>query len=527
MARPKGRVSSLATVAAPVGGLDDANPFAAMDPRYTIDMYNLFPQTTSLRVRYGYRQWATGFTSVVDTLMEYASDDGTAEFFAACDDGLYDITASGAIGAAVHPLTEGRLNYTMFSTAAAQYLVAVNGQDPSFLYNGTAFIDMIFDATPTNPGEIGGVDPDLFVNVCQHQRRLWFVEEDSMTAWYLPVDAVGGTAIPFYLGSIFRKGGFLQNICTWSRDAGDGVDDILIFQSSEGEVAGYAGTDPASASTWGLEGVYFIGAPLGNRTNSDVGGDLALLTVYGVLPVSRIVGTIDYTPTNEDALSKRITRTLNQLALTTTYNPNWEMYTIPSLQYLVIVIPDGVAGPGVQYVMNMVNGAWGVFRLPLRTLGVFEQSMYFADEDTTVWSYATAFVDGVLYDGTGGDAIESGFMQAYTDFGNPSANKHFKLVRPIFAASVRPAYTLAANPDYGPQRLIDLQTPGPITTQLINVWDTALWDAATWSLGMTSFFEWVGVGGTGYASALLVKMNTSSDTEYMACNWAYEPGNAL
>ena len=71
-----------------------------------------------------------------------------------------------------------------------------------------------------------------------------------------------------------------------SLDSGSGLDDVCIFVSDQGEIAVYQGTDPASASTWSLVGVYEIGKPLNKHASFGAGGDLAILTEDGIIPVS-------------------------------------------------------------------------------------------------------------------------------------------------------------------------------------------------------------------------------------------------
>ena len=79
---------------------------------------------------------------------------------------------------------------------------------------------------------------------------MWVIENDTLSAWYLPVDSVGGAATEYDLSGIFRLGGYLLAGGTWTMDAGEGVDDYWIAVTSEGEVVVYQGTDPSSANTW-------------------------------------------------------------------------------------------------------------------------------------------------------------------------------------------------------------------------------------------------------------------------------------
>src|SRR6056297_1437704 len=121
------------------------------------------------------------------------------------------------------------------------------------------------------------------------KERLFFVEKGTTSAWYLPVESIGGAATEIDLGSVFSKGGNLLFGARWSLDSGAGLDDVCLFVSDRGEVAVYEGTDPSSADTWRLAGVYEIGDPVNKHGFFKAGGDLAILTKDGIIPVSAAV----------------------------------------------------------------------------------------------------------------------------------------------------------------------------------------------------------------------------------------------
>ena len=84
------------------------------------------------------------------------------------------------------------------------------------------------------------------------------------------------------LGPLFKRGGYLQSLATWTVDDGDGSNDLLVAFGSEGDVAVYGGTDVDTADAWTLQGVYYAGAPIaGHRFHCKVNGDLKFLTDEG------------------------------------------------------------------------------------------------------------------------------------------------------------------------------------------------------------------------------------------------------
>ena len=71
-----------------------------------------------------------------------------------------------------------------------------------------------------------------------------------MSLWYLPLNSISGAASEFPIGNFLQKGGKIVAIIPWTIDSGHGSDDLFCILSSEGEIAVYSGTDPASLTTW-------------------------------------------------------------------------------------------------------------------------------------------------------------------------------------------------------------------------------------------------------------------------------------
>jgi len=522
------RVSQIRSLMAPLGGINDIDPLANMGEEFCIQLLNWVPGNAALQARQGYREWVTGLTLPVKTLMQYNKMDGEFSLFAATDVGIYDVTVSGSVPILSKAVTQGYFKYINFGNVANQYLVAVNGTtDPSLLYDGTSWIEMTQSPTPTAPGEIKGVDPNSFSHVMSFQRRLWFVQDSSMTAWYLPIDATAGEAKPFYLTSVFKRGGKLLYIVDWTVDAGDGLDNKLIFVSSTGEIAIYAGTDPDNASTWSLQAVFFMGRPMGERSFTEFGGDVFINTSYGIVPLSKaLVGEIAESP-NQQAISKRINRTLNRIILSKKYQLNWELYNFPMLQAIILIIPPNGQEPALQYVMNSLTGAWTLLDIPLTTGIVARDTFYFGTVDGRVCQYGNGnYLDNVKLDGTGGDAVICSLFSAYSYMGDPSSLKHWKLIRPIFQSDQPPSYLVHLNTDFDIAALAGNPAP-PSDEQTNPLWDIAIWDQSFWSSSYTVFRPWVGVSALGFCCALLMKAATNDETTLVAIEYVYETGGAI
>src|SRR5262249_8905031 len=148
-----------------------------------------------------------------------------------------------------------------------------NGQDTEQIYNGTTWSNL----------SVTGPAAGSIVNVATHKGRLWFVVNNSTTAYYLATNAISGAATGFELGPFFTMGGFIQAIGTWTIDTKQTVDEYIAFISSRGEIVVYEGTDPSSASTWSLVGIYKIGAPIGRRCFLKIAGNLFIICVDGLI----------------------------------------------------------------------------------------------------------------------------------------------------------------------------------------------------------------------------------------------------
>lgn len=522
------RVSQCVTLPAPTGGINDLDPLASMDPSFCIRLDNFYPDNGAIRTRLGYQEWATNIGAPVDTLIPMNLADGSQKLFAATDIGIFDVTNTTSTPAVVAAITEGVCSYAQFTNVAGQWLVVCNGVDPALLYNGNTdtWTPFVETATPANPGEITGVDPAALSKVHAYKNRLWFVVSESLAAYYLDLDQVGGTANPFYVGGVVQRGGALAYLATWSFDSGVGLDDKLLFCTTAGEVAIYSGDDPSQADMWALEAVFFASAPVGTSPSADFGGDVLMLTRAGVIPVSTMAkGKLNFS-LSEDVLSKRISRTLSRLIHSQSFANDWGIINIPGLQSIVIIIPKSSSTPAQQFVMNSLTGAWGRYTLPARSGAMYNRQFYFGSDDGKVYVFGNQGKDGVLLDGTGGVAVQSAMFSAFNYLGDPTTNKHFKLIRPMFQTSTPPSYLARLNVDYDLSSLVGVPTV-PGESSISAIWDADLWDNCFWSGVSTVYSPWLSVNGLGFCAALLLGLTTTNETYLAAVEIVYEPGGAV
>jgi len=531
------RVCQMTSTGAPTRGINDLDPLPNMPEGFAISSVNMFPGNAAMQVRAGTRKWAEGISVPVERLFVYNKADGSQEFFAATRNGIYDITQPSVVNGVytapvlVHPMTNGIVSTTQFANTGGNYLIVANGIDPVAIYDGGVWGSFTQTGTPSaSPplGEIQGVDPSLLESVIAFKGRLWFTQKNSMSAWYLDTDSVAGQAHEFLFGGVFGRGGYLFELATWSLDSGSGMDDNLIVRTSAGEVAVYQGTDPDDITTFSLVSVFFVSQPVGKVSYTDLGGDCIMLCKAGIIPISKVVQGVATESLYESSLSKNICRTLTSIVNSPSFNTDWEIHNLPSLQAMVIVIPAVNDRPAVQYVMNVLTGAWGEYSLPANCIGIYKGVVYFGTKDGKVFSHNNLDPsrDNVDYDGRGGTPIVSNFLTAFSYFGDPTTLKHFKLIRPIIQSRIEPTIRVSLALDFELGDNTTFNTP-VLAPQDTSDWDSALWDEGIWGSETTIYRPWATVIGLGFCAAVRVQLTTVEATSFVAYELSFESGGAI
>src|SRR3990167_547770 len=343
MARAPARMKTLPP---PVEGWDTREALADMPVKRAVILDNWFPGTDKVTLRRGHSSHATGMSGNVESLLPYTPVTGTGELFAANGGSIYDVSAAGAVGAAVATgFSNNRFQHVQIGTAGGNFLLVMNGEDTPQTYDGTTWAN----ATMTGP-TIANL---IWCNL--HQRRLWFGEKESLTAYYLAVNAITGAASSFSLAGLAGLGGYIMAMGTWSRDGGAGPDDAAVFLTSEGEAIVYQGTDPSSASTWSLVGVFRIGKPIGRRCMIKAGADLIMVTQDGFVAASTILSA-DRAQAERVAISAQINKAVNDAVRDYGALFGWQPFIYAKGTMLIFNVPVA-ATEAHQYVFNTITEA--------------------------------------------------------------------------------------------------------------------------------------------------------------------------
>lgn len=480
------------TIPAPVAGLNAKHGLPSMQPNEAIVLDNYFPETTYVRLRRGFSDWATGITGDVTSIFEWQGP-ATSKLKAAISDKIYDITSSGAVGAAeLSSLTNGKWQHCQFTTSGGNFLVICNGADSVRNYDGTTW---------TTPA-ITGVSSAALINVWPHKSRLWFVQTGTTKAWYLPTNSIAGAATEFDLGSQFVYGGKLKLIGTLSRDSGDGLDDYIVFISSQGEFVVYQGTDPASASTWAKVGNYRAGPPVGDRALVQVAGDLGVITQDGAVSLMGMM-QVDRASSARAAITDKISDLFSDDYEDFGSLYGWQAMVHPTGHMLICNVPTSDSAGALtarQYVMNTMTGAWCRFTgHNAACWGRLGDTIYFGGTNG-VWKADTGTADD-------GADIPGHIDTAFNYLGGPG-RKHIKNIRPIIGANALPEVAIRANWDFEHNHpsTDDIFNLGTVTGS--GVWGTSLWGTGTWAGGEERYAFWYDASGIGDAMSISIQTAT-------------------
>ena len=459
---------------------------------------------------------------------------------------LYDGTdwfsvASTTTAQTISSITRGGTgNLTATLTTAAPHglltgnKVTVAGADPDE-YNGTFIITKTgnttftytMDTAPaTDATTVGtytvlfaitGVDSSTFVHVNLFKNFLFFVQENSMSAWYLPVGQVAGAALELNFGGIARMGGYLQAMGTWTIDAGQGADDYAVWVTNNGEAIVYNGTNPDAAETWALKGVWQLGQTFNRRCFLKWAGDLLLLTKQGLVPLAAALQSSQLDPRVNitDKIFYAISRAISLYG----NNFGWQINFYAQQNMLIINVPstEGIQ----QFCMHTISKSWCNFTgISANCWELSYDTMYFGGNGF-VGRFWDSYSDN-------GNNIDATVQQAYSYFDAPGQQKRFTMIRPIFQTdNGLPGILVGINTDFDAQDNLGSVTYNAVSSTL-GVWDTAVWDEDVWGGALALTRLWQGVTGIGYSGGIVMKIASQGiDVHWISSDYVMERGGVL
>lgn len=452
---------------APIGGLVTNVDIASESAGNASVLTNWFPTQTGIRIRGGCEKHgiAAGGAAIVRAFRyKFAS---VEKLFVSTATEIFDMTSPASppatVSATVTGLASGDWSVFQHTNTGGSYLVATNGADSRLLFDGTTWgttpAITFSDSTTMDQLSYGW----LFAN------REFFLKKNSLDAYYLDVSAIGGAAVLFPLGGLMKRGGSLLSGFSWSiESSGSGTTEYCCFMSTEGEVAIYAGTDPSSADTFALQGVYQVPKPLGKSAWLKHGGDVFIATTDGLVPLSQAL-TRGVDALEQVSASKNIDDLWEAAALESP--TGWIISPWIDEGLVFVSFPSSPSFSDTTFVMNSVTGKWSIVRNWNATcFETLEGGLFFGSSGGNVFqgditgaddglpflaAYLSSFLPGKF-----GQRISAGLASMRLISATPISVKLFA------KADFNTAYPTPANTN-------EAETDS-------STWDAGLWDVAVW-----------------------------------------------
>ena len=511
------QVSQVFNIPASVGGLNYRDPISQMDPRDALLLNNFIPRQQGVEIRKGWQVHTETISLPVESIFAFKSPSGPAydKIFAAADEKIYDVTTDPpAIVESSTGSDADEWNTTMFATPGDTFLLAVSPGAGYWTYDTTNGWQK---RTPTNL-------PDTVRTVAVFKRRVWFTCENDTNVYYMDdVDAVDGSVTAFPMGSILRNGGYVSALINWTMDAGFSIDDYLIVVGTEGDIGVWQGTDPTTAESFGLKGVWYVGpVPRHGTYYTNFGGDVMIVSQAGLVPMSKLVSgqftDVQVSPASkiQPVLIKLVNELLNE--------KYWAVFPVPASEVLIIKLPPK-AGIYTQFAMNVVTGAWCTFSgIPMRCTTMLGGQLYFGTFDGRTGLGLYGDTDEATIDGDNGNFIQADIQTAFNAFGTPANNKQFTLAKPIFVAPSEPSVKVRLNTQYS---FTNVAGSPSYTSTPDARWDESVWNVARWVGDANTYQAWVGITGLGYYAALRMKVRGLPGTVFTSSNMMFQVGGVM
>jgi hypothetical protein len=355
----------------------------------------------------------------------------------------------------------------------------------------------------TFPGGVTLTTADL-AYVWVYKQRLWFIQKDSLDAWYLPVDQITGELTKWPMGGIFTRGGTLVWGHAWSLDTGasGGLSEQCVFCTTEGEVAAYQGLYPSDLSGWNKAGLYRIGRPLGKKAFIVAGGDLVIATSVGFLSLA-MASRFDYAALGQQAVSYPIEQDWS-MAVDARGQTDWRCQVWADGQMVLVAPPTPAGSQPVVFVANTNTGRWSAFTgWDVTAIEAFTGRLFFGSRDGAI---RQAWVGG-----SDEDAPYVGrVLPLFDGLDAPASLKVVKMARAVTRSSYQVPGRLSGHANF---RIEFPPAPDALAIQTGNEWDNGIWGESVWDASRNEIVtgDWVSVGGSGHDIAIGYQVSSGAN----------------
>ena len=502
------------TLPAPVGGLNRRDALDNMPESDAIVMDNYYPAENCVVLRGGYKIYSLLDDDLKpETLITFCSP-SEKRIFAAADGKIIDVT-SGGDTVKVSNLGNNRWSYVQFRNS----LLLVNGEDNPLIYKQGQNDNWVWQTTSLSGT---GLNKQKLISVAVSKQRVFYIEKNSFRYWYSSgVGEIEGTLNSVDLSSMFVRGGSLAAIACWTIDGGQGIDDLTVFITTEGEVLVYGGEDPGNASSWKLKGKYFISRPIGRNCTLQYQGDIVIICEDGYVPLSSVLGLAEGGATRV-AYSDKIRGLVLDRVRKWRNLDGWQGIVYPRGGYALFNVPVG--NRFEQHVINMSSGAWCRFTdIQAFCWCLFEGRLYFGSEGG-VYLFDEGHSDN-------GVAICGNVHQAYCGLGNSNIKK-IQMLNPRIKSSTAFVLNIYTNMDFDDGEREYSENIGGANG---SKWNESKWSCLAEPNGTKwSTFHginrgrWIGNNATGFKASLVFKTKTKGNLiEWYNTGFRFEQGGGI
>jgi hypothetical protein len=330
--------------------------------------------------------------------------------------------------------------------------------------------------------------PNNFHIVLSHQHRLWFADQSNLSVFYLPLQQKSGEVAEIPMNAIFKRGGSIRALYTWSIDGGAGMEDQLVIFTSNGEVAIYGGIDPESDMT--LVGVFRFDSPMSKHCVANWGGELWVLCNTGLIPLSTMIRAESEKLGKTERNVVSIFETISQITRKTA---GWSVLVDHSSGRVICNMPVGSVNTYRQMVRLMLRPVWSMWAsVPARCWAWVDNRLFFGSDTGKFCEMAPIYLSDA------NTPIRADVQCAWSAF-KTSAIKQFKMVLPYTITDGVSKPYVDFRVDYDERAPIN--QPDVTFGAIAAMWDTAMWDVDYWSIPNAVKNNWSGVAAIGRVGA--------------------------
>jgi hypothetical protein len=385
--------------------------------------------------------------------------------------------------------------------------------------------------TVTAPSGATWINVDQFQIVTSHMNRLWFADNSNLALFYLPIQQKSGEVKVLPLNALFRRGGSIRAVYTWTIDGGAGLDDQLVVFTTNGECAIFNGTDPDTPDAWGLTGVFRFDSPMSKHSVANYGGDLYVLISTGLVPMTTMIRSETEQLGQYD---KDVSTLFSKISDYHRFNFGWQVLLDHTTGRMICNLPLGADNSYQQMVRFMPNPIWASWSaIPSRCWNWISNQLFIGDDHGNVYQMAKGFLNDTFPDPIGRKPITVDVQTAWSAFKTPGI-KHFRMVQAFFITEGRPLPKIDVRTDF--DYSLPFNQPDITSAPDAATWDVSSWaitqedppNGAYWVGGVSAKHKWNGVAGVGHVGGIRVTARIDNCSFSIAgFDLVYEAGSVM